>query len=135
MSLTSELDDSKSKVRMFLNEHFPNTAAVCQACNPKLRTLNRPSVQGYDYGVIGTAFDYRARYYFQITPYERFVANLGAKKLIHEGRLKSRLIATFFSDLTKFVEKIQPHRKPLSGANEEQLARFCIALSLLEQRF
>ncbi|PYV82263.1 MAG: hypothetical protein DMG05_28460 [Acidobacteria bacterium] len=58
MSLTSELDDSKSKVRLFMVDRFPNTAAVCQAVNPQLRPLNRPSIQGYDYGMIGTAFDY-----------------------------------------------------------------------------
>ena len=72
-------------------DRFPNTAGVCQAVNPQLRPLNRPSIQGYDYGMIGTAFDYRLRYYFRVTPHEEFVASLGAKKLVQDGRLKAKL--------------------------------------------
>ena len=66
MSLTSQLDNSSSPIRKFLEERSPNTRAVTSEANAQFRKVEtiRPS-EPVPWGTMGTAFDYRARYYFQ----------------------------------------------------------------------
>ena len=79
MSLTTELDDSGSPTRRFLEERFPNTRRVTGEANALLRKAEtiRPS-SPLPWGTLGTAFDYRARYYFRVTPSKELVAWRGA---------------------------------------------------------
>ena len=79
MSLTTELDDPSSPTRRFLEERFPNTRRVTGEANALLRkaeTIRPSSPQGRE--LLGTAFDYRARYYFRVTPSKELVAWWGA---------------------------------------------------------
>ena len=79
MSLTTELDDSGSPTRRFLEERFPNTRRVTGEANAILRKAEtiQPS-SPLPWGTLGTAFDYRARYYFRATPSKELVAWHGA---------------------------------------------------------
>ena len=79
MSLTSNLDNPSSPMRKFLEERFPNTRAVTSEANALLRKAEtiRPS-EPVPWPTLGMAFDYRARYYFGITPSSKLVAWKGA---------------------------------------------------------
>ena len=79
MSLTTELDDSGSPTRRFLEERFPNTRRVTGEANALLHKAETiwPS-SPLPWGTLGTAFDYRARYYFRVTPSKELFAWQGA---------------------------------------------------------
>src|SRR4051794_25429438 len=75
MSLTSHLDDHNSPVRRFLFERFPNIAPTVRGIRTRLAGVStiRP-IETVPWGVIGTAFDYRVRAYFAVTPLQDLVA-------------------------------------------------------------
>src|SRR5579885_3448820 len=87
MSLTSHLNDRASFMGQFIKQQFSQTGALTKDANRQLRdalTL-RPVVQtgeSYPYIYLGTAIDYRLRYAFAITPYQRLVAWQGALQLV-----------------------------------------------------
>lgn len=77
MSLTSNLNNTRSPVRRFLQEQFPDTRSVVRECNRQMAgiTTIRPQskMEAHVAGLIGTALDYRLRYYFAVTsPNELF---------------------------------------------------------------
>jgi hypothetical protein len=84
MSLTSHLKTPHSPVRQFLDAHFPNARAIVAGCREKLvgATTLRPAAP-VAWSTVGTALDYRARYYFGVTPPEEFVAWKGAWQCAH----------------------------------------------------
>src|SRR5581483_8004187 len=79
MSLTSHLNNRNSPVRQFIEQAFPNHRSVQNACRQEIIRANtlRPSAS-IPYGTIGTALDYRIRYYFDVTPFQHLVAFWGA---------------------------------------------------------
>ncbi len=85
MSLTSHLKDPASPIGQFIKRRFAQTARLTKTANQQLKSamtlrpeLSNPS---YPYAFIGTAIDYRLRYAFEITPYQRLVAWHGALEL------------------------------------------------------
>lgn len=86
MSLTSQLRDGSSSVRRFFEQEFPNTQLIIRPTNRTLRelpTIEPPfSDRSYPHATIGTALDYRLRYFFAVTPLENLVAWQGACSLI-----------------------------------------------------
>ncbi len=82
MPLTSELDRPDSPARKFLEEKFPNTRRVVRDANTVLRQAEtiRPAAP-LPWGTLGTAFDYRARYYFRATPFQDLTAWQGAQEI------------------------------------------------------
>lgn len=85
MSLTSHLNTAASLIGKFIKLRFAQTARLTKTANQHLKTSDtiRPAQadRSYPYGLIGTTFDYRMRYAFDITPYQRLVAWEGAKLL------------------------------------------------------
>jgi hypothetical protein len=85
MSLSSHLDDPTSPIAQFIRQRFAKTGRLTKAANQHLKSVNtiRPAHadSSYPYGIIGAAIDYRIRYTFAITPYQRLVAWKGALKL------------------------------------------------------
>ena len=79
MSLTSHLDDLQSPVRKFFSDLFPNTRPVTRECGAALSNAEtiRPTSR-VPYSTLGTALDYRVRYYFSVTPSKDLVAWQGA---------------------------------------------------------
>lgn len=67
MSLTSHLKQDGSPVREFMQQRFGNTAGFVRRCNTALKELDtlRPSSSDAPHQLLGTAIDYRIRYYFQ----------------------------------------------------------------------
>ncbi len=87
MSLTSHLDNKSSPIGQFIKQRFAHTGMLTKEPNRQLKHVQtfRPILQAgeqYPYGLLGTAIDYRIRYAFGITPYQRLVAWHGAMKLI-----------------------------------------------------
>jgi hypothetical protein len=105
----------------FIKQQFSQTGALTKDANRQLRdalTL-RPVVQtgeSYPYIYLGTAIDYRIRYAFAITPYQRLVAWEGALQLAvqpasseqdilldEDEVFKILLITPIFFDITRGV--------------------------------
>ena len=89
MSLSSHLSSKKSAndpVLRFFEEQFPSTLQFVQEQNKRLKGLNTirlPSGQAnHPYSTLGTAIDYRLRYYFAVTPIKKMVAWRGALSLV-----------------------------------------------------
>ena len=152
MSLTKHLNDKTSPVRQFLDQRFPNTRNITRVTNGRLKELM--TFRQYDqvpYGTIGTALDYRIRYFFAITPSRDLVAYLGAiivsvgfeedgsfssesQQTIDSTRsMSSMAVQRFFHSLDKALENLLPPGRFLDSYEEEELLRYCIVLALFEQ--
>ena len=103
MSLTSHLNNPASPIGQFIKQRFAQTARLTKAANPGLKSADtiRPTQadSSYPYGLIGTAIDYRIRYAFAITPYQRLVAWGGAKLLTVKPFESDEDIAVDWDDL------------------------------------
>ncbi len=90
MSLTSHLNNPTSPIGQFIKQRFAQTARLTKIANPGLKSADtiRPTQadSSYPYGLIGTAIDYRIRYAFDVTPYQRLVAWQGALELTTKPR-------------------------------------------------
>ena len=166
MSLTSHLKNpAQSPIGQFFRQRFPNTATVTRVTNLRLKTATtiRPTgTQPFPYGTVGTALDYRIRYYFAITPSRGLVAWLGAwnllsvndrwkvaEKELASGRTTSvppddegdlgtihypaAIITGFFDRLDALLERTQPVGRRLEPVAEQELARYCFVLALFEE--
>jgi len=152
MSLTSHLRNSSSPVSQFLASNFSNTSRLVRALNTDIRkatALDTPGLAPWEYGLIGTAFDYRVRYFFSITPYREFVAYHGAAHLgcqdfgqltIIAGGKKPHYVLnasvqTFFDSLDSEINRLKPQIRHLSDSDDLRLAQYCLVLALFEQVF
>lgn len=148
MSLTSHLKTPRSPVRQFLYAHFPNARAIVADCRSKLAsaTTLRPAAP-VAWGTVGTALDYRARYYFGVTPPKEFVAwdgallCTGSPVLTAVGEqpgarmLDPALAEEFFAELSQVVAEMNPVARRLDGPQEARLTRYCYVLALFEEVF
>lgn len=160
MSLTGHLKDSKSPVNRFFLDNLPNTkfreirliaieghkSGIPNGVpkignhsdeNPvwepgKIKVL--PSEESnFPWPTVGTAFDYRARYFFKATPVQDLVAFHGARQMaISFG---TQEIPRAFRELQKELESLTPELGPkeLSLKKEIRLNRLCYVLALYEQ--
>ena len=94
------------------------------------------------WGTIGMALDYRLRYYFSKTPSEDLVAyklnfnieyseDLGA---YHRTLNPESEYLEFFTDLDILLEENPPSGVRLSQTHEDLLNKYCIVLSLLDEK-
>ena len=149
MSLTSELKNSKSPVAAFFKQHFPNTGRLVRKTNPALsdaKTIGRDMrFRPAEWALLGTAIDYRLRYYFPKTDYRKLVAFQGASLMIGEWQwpgndgtllsLPPELVEEFFESLDACLDRIQPARRRLQPDEEGTLCRYCVTLALFDQVF
>lgn len=167
MSLTSHLADPQSPVRHFLYEHFPHTRDLVGACRASLDDVQtiRPDVDASvrpPFQTLGTALDYRLRYYFAVTPPHQFVAAKGALLLTKDGFLwrdswtatvelpeafragygpppkqapSTPLICEFLKHLEETAASVRPVARRCERTEEERLASCCYVLALFEQVF
>ncbi len=161
MSLTSHIANSKSPVRKFLADHFPNTRTPTLLwfesddqretlgdsgvtitklniwdCGPFLVTPELS--EGYPWGTVGTAFDYRVRYLYEVTPVSRLVASHGALMAARHLRCDSPVPPAFVeleSALAILLGDGRDLRTIRSPEQEAELCRHCYALALYEQHF
>lgn len=153
MSLTSHLKQPQSPVYQFLAKGFPGATAFAKKVNQGLEGIEtiRPS-HTVPYSTIGTALDYRIRYYFQLTPHQELVAWHGACLLYHTIASPDRdaevhvsyadengeplfgeELMDFFSSLDTMLRRSAPVGRRLDRPQEELLARYCVVLALFEE--
>ncbi len=90
MSLTRYLKNSSSPIRKFLKDSFPNTRSFLADARKEVRAAPTiESDQPVPWGTIGTALDYRIRYYFGITPFQELAAYDGARNLTGQQPIES----------------------------------------------
>lgn len=138
MSLTSQLQSS-GFVRGFFLKSFPFADELLWKVNQSLESetpidILKGSPPHY-YAWVGTAFDYRARYYLGITPLRQLVAWSGSKVL--EGILKRSpfQLARFWQRLDQWLMNHNPQGRCLSIETDIQLNSFCLILAKLEVAF
>ena len=157
MSLTSEINNPKSPIGTFFRQRFPNTRAVVTECNQSLReaeTIRPREPVDNHIGTLGTAIDYRLRYYFAALPSQELRAWSGAERVSDKMlwdtaiidwsslslpwpsfRLPKELILDFFHSLDAMLEDVQPAGRKLNRDDESLLNRYCVVLALFEQCF
>ncbi len=162
MSLTSHLRTLSSPVRRFFEDEFPymlqierNTKQHLAGCETIVPTV---ADRSYPWSVIGTAFDYRIRYYFGVTPAHALVAwdgaaglaggffpTIGNTPLLHsqkgpfvdpselgDNRPAHALASSFFSALELELARICPVGQRLAQVEEDVLTQYCWVLALYE---
>jgi hypothetical protein len=148
MSLTARVKDPTSTVSQFMRERFPGADAFMQPVRKELMALPalRPAgdVQGYPYGTVGMAIDYRLRYYFPPRPVMERVARMGAHcdPYVASGwenpnggppTAAVERAAAFFRGLETAIAQLTPADRRLTPADEQVLARSCYVLALFEE--
>lgn len=162
MSLTSGLDNPRSPVTRFLDEQFPpeRIRPVSKSWYELVRPTSviRPDIQNPPWGTIGTAFDYRLRYYWAETPLDDLVAaaalrildtrrmHTRARDSVHDGfielyfpdappaaRRVEPLLAEFAESLVRTLAELSPVGRSLERDAEVLLCRHCYVLALFEQ--
>lgn len=149
MSVSSQLTDPSSPLARFLAGAFPNTRSFIARLNRQLseNPLLDPPAPGpsYDYGLVGTALDYRIRFYFDergVTK-DYLVAELGAAKaqaFIARtiGGEPDAVMATcdsFFQQLRRTIRDIGTVGRRLDQVDEDAVGRCCLALALFDACF
>jgi len=147
-SLTKHLETPDSPVRAFMAANFP--AAPMQRSRQEIAaaledgpTVGYPELAAGEHGLIGTALDYRIRYWFGITPASQFVAARGVEALPRafdeddapDGFMLFVACRRFIAALDDLVASLDPINRRLDVEQEESLDRQCIVLALLEQLF
>jgi hypothetical protein len=152
MSLTSHLRSTRSPVRDFIHYY---AAAIADAKRgtlwgtqlQRLLTLDRlpvkaavlPSTAEPRFrGTVGTAFDYRLRFYLPERSTKHLVARSGAMVLALEARepgvIRQR-VEWMMENLEELLSTIAPGRPTLDDETERLLCRYCAALAELEAAF
>lgn len=162
MSLTSELESKDSPVRAFFEARLPNLAPLAaerRALVANLATVKPPTP--LDWGTIGTAIDYRVRYFFGRSSWDDLIAAVGASRLTgirlagdrnygipvrlvefdpsvgfnEEQKRWGYPIDQFREALESTLSAVPPLKAKLGADNEVALARFCYVLALFEQMY
>ena len=137
-----------------MEQRFGATNAFVRRHNPKLKSLDtlRPQSATAPYALLGTAVDYRIRYYFEDAVRQWLAAHVGAMLLcpgqpldlgnttvkgldlgpVRYPTLDAPSVSDFFCSLTAFVERL-PRGQRLDRNNEETLCRYCVVLAYFEE--
>jgi hypothetical protein len=166
VSLTSELRSGRP-ARICLDRRLGTRFGEVRLALPsekraRLRQIAAPPPPDLSRGqraTIGTAFDYRARYYFEIHPVQPWAAHWGAMlfcsecsarladgtvrplgptpQLIRNARRPDLrdLVDQYFLSLDSLVSRLNPVGRAIDEHGEEKLARTCLVLALFEQIF
>lgn len=169
MSLTSELDKPNGEVKQFIDTNLVVSPGELKKLLPdslrsRLNVVTIPPPEGVTrgaLGTVGTAFDYRVRFFFEAQPLEPLVAHRGAALLAGscdarlaggvvkhlerwrwpipglplQPRITADLVAEFFAELADVVARVDPVARQSSRTQDELLARYCLVLALFEEVF
>ncbi|MHB1685652.1 MAG: hypothetical protein ACYCYO_23050 [Bacilli bacterium] len=147
MSLKKELAMSSSPITQYIrfvasiiantgrDSPFPNVYKNILGLNTlEVNTVVAPEV-GEDARTVGSAFDYRLRYYLAPCYYRDFVAWKGSEMLIQLDPKWKRQLETFYTNLDNFTTRISPAGCALDDADEVLLDTYCVVLAKLEVVF
>lgn len=140
-SLTGHLTKATNPVRAFLGDVLPAESA--KPFNDAIRSQlgGGPRVVAarlapWEHSLIGTAFDYRMRYWFDVPTTKPLVAAYGLLTLDPLTTIESSLRAAgeeFFERLPIFLRGLKPGGRRLDMGEEVELDRHCLVLALLDQ--
>ncbi len=140
-SLTGHLAKASNPVRAFLFDVLSSEAA--KPINDEIRAAlaGGPRVVGatlapWEHGLIGTAFDYRLRYWFDAPTKGPLVAAYGLMTLDPGATIEGDLRVAgeeFFKRLPLYVRELKAQGRRLDTSDELDLDRHCIVLALLDQ--
>ncbi|TAK20817.1 MAG: hypothetical protein EPO26_17535 [Chloroflexota bacterium] len=131
-------------MRQFLQSRFANTGVALAMARKQIRSSDTlPSLAGGNQGVVGTAFDYRLRYYWGVTPSGETVAGGGADVIAGSQWLKDPdsarriqdLTQRFFDEMDSALDASPPMGRRLNSADEAKLAHYCCVLAMFEVLF
>lgn len=136
MSLTAALAAGDGTIARFLATRFPNVESV----EERWRRAGPPSVRPSPTApadVVGTAFDYRLRYYFPAPPTKELLAARGADNLRYteDGHAAAEAFDELSSDLDALLRPGPTAANPLEPDAERWLAQACFALALFEAHY
>lgn len=160
MSLTSELEKRDSPVTHFFESHF-DIATVRGDWKTRVASTEtiRPDPTRRIPSTVGTALDYRLRYYFGATPIDELIAGKAMEKLVRavglpesgdpssdgsvgafgrppeSGVDAAELVGAFSTSLEGLVNEVRPSGRQLEQADDERLCRHCYVLALYEEFF
>lgn len=133
MSLTTHLDDSSSPVTEFMHSRFHGIREFLKHPRKQVRessTQIKPIVgqgpSGYPYGPIGTAIDYRIRYYFAVCSPDALLPSRSLKELPIEDTSR------FSQGLSALTDLLDLPGRRLAAQDEDELNVYCIALGFLD---
>lgn len=143
MSLTSELDRKDGPVRVFMQENFPYLTAVRGRWRDALEgaTTIAPDTSDFPWTRIGSAIDYRLRFFFDTPRFENLVAMNGARylltRLVPEQERQAWIdrLETFAGYLEAQLEGSSSSDRVLPGQDEDRLCRLCFVLALLDEPY
>lgn len=159
MSLTGELDKKDSPVTRWFDDWLANTKPVSKEWYARLEDVAtlRPVTGLRVPSTVGTAFDYRLRYYFAVTPLTELVAasgmrlvdrsrrqtrpRLGAPDLLLDAkglpprasRAVEALLGDFTESLAVALVELDPVGRALRPEAEARLCRYCYVLAWFEE--
>jgi len=159
MSLTSELKNKSSPASQFMRAQFPNTRRVMALSRGRMGSDVHTChpVGQVPYPLIGTALDYRLRFYFPQTGCKGLINSLvcyagaakacggvttdksfgGVRQLVppagtRSGYLETDLLLAFFASLEALLSRLAPAQRRLNEADEDTLQRHCIVMAALD---
>ena len=140
MSLTSLLKANDSAISRFFKEVLPETRHIVAGTNSELKRVETVRASGHLapwYPTLGTAIDYRLRYYFPATRPDELIAFQGAWACTSQDGLSLpvEVIEKFFDGLCELLNNIQPAAKRLPPKQEREMCRYCFVLALFDQVF
>lgn len=159
MSLTGHLKNQSSQIWKFFDENLPHTnfqpfrrlALECSESrspnhdstlredvnqaglwDPGLPSVLPKNPENYPWMGVGTSFDYRLRYFLEVTPTERLVASKGALQVAVYFGIAGLPLA--FEQLQTELDRLAPELGPqvLAVDKERHLGRLCFVLALYE---
>jgi hypothetical protein len=144
LTLTAQLRTVGSPVRKWMDEALPQVPQLAKSLALDLPAGRSPLValpDGIAAGTVGTAFDYRLRYFFQVTPSQNLMAQRGTNVLVSRatdrGADQTRGLADLSAEFLRWTDKAVPLMRPcgrlLESDDERLLGQICWALALLEQ--
>lgn len=107
-------------------------------CSPGDPKVLPRETSGYPWSVVGTAFDYRLRYFFAVSPMETLVAFDGAQLLSRLCGRPSAVTPAFealAAALCGLTTTHDPRGRVLPETAESALCSYCYLLALFEQCF
>lgn len=153
MSLSSHLRNKNSPIRDFIRSQFPNTKEFLEEDRRWIKNVPviLPDAE-LPLNTIGTAIDYRIRYYFSVTPHSELVAFKGAALLqawpsspfamrdytllsVNERGIEEPVLSDVFRSLVELTRDNEPVGRRLPADEEDTLNRYCVVLALFEEVF
>lgn len=136
MSLSAHLEQKDSPVRIWIEQHFPETRGVAREANRELRAgaheCSVPRVKGADASLVGTGIDYVLRACLRVNSIDRTAASKAVKVLATDPRIGITAIEVE-REAVAGIKRLGPARRDLTDDEWAELCVRCLVLARFEQ--